>query len=142
MTKVLCIEDRVALLKNLEERLEQAGYDVIGVTHVDDAIKAFENERPDIITLDYRLGIEQRNGLDFLRELGDKRGSIPVIMLSATALDTIKKENPDFDSFGLTFLTKQNSFHIGDTDLLSTVKKMLEATRPSINSKEGGTSIT
>jgi DNA-binding response OmpR family regulator len=79
--KILCIEDNQQLQKNHKRILSMQGYDVhlaygIGQTW----LYLQENEIPDIILLD--IGLEDGNGLDFLKEF-KKKYDVPVLLLTA-----------------------------------------------------------
>ncbi|MDE3060535.1 MAG: response regulator [Pseudomonadota bacterium] len=145
MTTILYVEDRPSILNIVAEKLELAGYDVLTATNIEDAVRLFKSDRPDIMVLDYRLmdnvtGIKS-DTIQFLKKLGDARANIPALMLSATPLHVIKAENPDFDKFNLEFMTKKNKFEVDSMVIVDKIRDMLRATRPIINSAGGSKSL-
>ena len=81
---VLLTEDDADTQEALRLLLEQAGYDVIGVSHGRDALAALRGgARPCVILLD--LAMPDMNGFEFRRaQLADPAlEAIPVIVLSA-----------------------------------------------------------
>ncbi len=83
MPLILAVDDELNILELLKYNLSKEGYQFIGVTNGRDAIKAANEEKPDLIILDVML--PEMDGCDILRTLKANRStvSIPVIMLSA-----------------------------------------------------------
>jgi two-component system alkaline phosphatase synthesis response regulator PhoP len=83
LTLILAVDDELNILELLKYNLSKEGYQFIGVTNGRDAIKAANEEKPDLIILDVML--PEMDGCDILRTLKANRStvSIPVIMLSA-----------------------------------------------------------
>jgi len=80
---ILAVDDELNILELLKYNLSKEGYQFIGVTNGRDAIKAANEEKPDLIILDIML--PEMDGCDILRTLKSNKStmSIPVIMLSA-----------------------------------------------------------
>jgi PAS domain S-box-containing protein len=81
-TKILIVEDERIVALDLKERLKRLGYAVTGVCPSgDDAIRAVERERPDLMMVDIRL----KGGKDGIETVAAirSRHEIPVIYLTA-----------------------------------------------------------
>ena len=84
---VLVAEDEPHLLKLVQFRLEQEGYEVRTATDGQTALESVYDSRPDVCLLD--VVMPRRSGWDVLRELrSDERGrDLKVIMFTARATD-------------------------------------------------------
>jgi len=79
---VLIVDDDLAVLGSLSADLRARGFRVNMARNGAEALAAADQDPPDVILLDLRLGNEY--GLDVLQKLGETRESIPpVIMISA-----------------------------------------------------------
>jgi two-component system, OmpR family, KDP operon response regulator KdpE len=87
MTAVLVVDDRVALLRTLEENLRQRGYDVELATTGGEALARIQQNPADAVILD--LGLPDMGGMQVLRSI---RGwsKVPIIVLSARSADVQK----------------------------------------------------
>ena len=80
---ILLVEDEAAIREMVELALSRAGFETRAVPDAAQAERAIEQERPDLILLDWMLpGV---SGLDFARKLrrADSTRNIPVVMLTA-----------------------------------------------------------
>ena len=80
---ILLVEDEAAIREMVELALSRTGFEMRTVADASQAERAIEQERPDLILLDWMLpGV---SGLDFVRKLrrGDSTRDIPVVMLTA-----------------------------------------------------------
>ncbi len=84
---VLVAEDEPHLLRLVQFRLEQEGYEVRTATDGQSALESVYDQRPDVCLLD--VVMPRRSGWDVLRELrSDERGrDLKVIMFTARATD-------------------------------------------------------
>jgi DNA-binding response OmpR family regulator len=84
---VLVAEDEPHLLRLVQFRLEQEGYEVRTATDGQSALESVYDSRPDVCLLD--VVMPRRSGWDVLRELrSDERGrDLKVIMFTARATD-------------------------------------------------------
>jgi two-component system, OmpR family, KDP operon response regulator KdpE len=80
MTRVLVVDDDVALLRTLSISLRGHGYDVLTAADGRTATQACREDKPDVVILD--LGLPDVSGLEVLRDLRDW-SALPVIVLSA-----------------------------------------------------------
>ena len=82
--KILIVEDELIIAEDMSSKLEQLGYDVIGIAiNFDEAIELIEEESPDLILLDIMIEGD-RDGI----ELGDTIStsySIPFIFITSHA---------------------------------------------------------
>ncbi|MDB9312137.1 response regulator [Spirulina sp. CS-785/01] len=82
MKRVLVVDDDKTLREVLQEYLENAGYQVEGVSSGTEGLTAFEQNPPDIIVSDVMM--PEMNGLDFCRTLRSTPSGqlVPFIFLS------------------------------------------------------------
>ena len=78
--KILAADDDLELLGLVSFALRQAGFLVIEATDGSAALKAFEDERPDLIILD--VNMPGMNGFEVLREVRARSEDTPVMMLT------------------------------------------------------------
>ncbi|MGE4578167.1 MAG: sigma-54-dependent transcriptional regulator [Desulfuromonadales bacterium] len=79
--KILVVDDEHLIRWSLEQNLRKQGYDVGTAASGEEAIKAVQEEAPDLILLDIQLpGI---NGLDVLQKVKEIDDEIIVIMVTA-----------------------------------------------------------
>ncbi len=112
MTRILYIEDEDDLRGLRTHFLRRSGFEVVSVASVAEAKEAFDAQRADVVLTDYNLGHE--TGLDFVRKLRNEGDMTPVVLLSATELRDIRKDNPDFADLAVTYLAKEASQAIID----------------------------
>ncbi|MDD5291895.1 MAG: response regulator [Candidatus Omnitrophica bacterium] len=81
--KILVVDDEVAILIVLTERLSSAGYDVIKADNGMDALDIAKEKLPDLIILDIMM--PQMDGMAVSQRLkeNDSTKDIPVIFLTA-----------------------------------------------------------
>jgi DNA-binding response OmpR family regulator len=81
MSRVLLVEDDLALRTGLGDTLAQEGHEVTTATDGARARALLESRRFDLVVLD--LMLPRLNGLDVLRELRRRDGETPVLILTA-----------------------------------------------------------
>lgn len=79
--KILLIDDEVDFLEIMAQRIEAWGYEVIGAQSGSEGIEAVENDKPNIVILDYML--PDMDGIAVLKKIRKINKKIPVIMLTA-----------------------------------------------------------
>ncbi len=81
--KILVVEDEVGLAETLQLNLQGAGFDVVVANDGKEALRLFDQERPDLATVD--LLIPEVSGFRLVQLLkrGEPPGPIPVIVVSA-----------------------------------------------------------
>jgi DNA-binding response OmpR family regulator len=81
MFRILVVEDDKSISRLLELELTHAGYIVKIAKDGDEALKFYENFKPDIILLDIMLPI--RDGFEVAEAIRDYDGDIGIIMITA-----------------------------------------------------------
>lgn len=91
-TKVLMVDDDKMLLDMYKERLELAGYNVVGVTNGEECLAKIQEVKPDIVLLDIMM--PKINGYDTLASIKSDPATkdTPVIILSALVRDINKSK--------------------------------------------------
>ena len=82
--KILVVDDEIVIATDLRNRVSELGYTAIGpATRGESALRAIEQERPDLILMDISLG-DGMDGIEAARIIGD-RFDTPVIFITAYA---------------------------------------------------------
>jgi DNA-binding response OmpR family regulator len=114
MSKVLVVDDDAHILRLYKEELEEEGYDVVTASTGKEALERFEQEEPDLVTLDILM--PDIDGISLLRRMKELRPRMPIIM--STAYDY----RDDFAVWASeAYLVKSADL----TELKSMVKKLL-----------------
>lgn len=94
--KVMIVEDEHDILLLYKDYLKTKGYSVIASsTTADEALADFENYKPDLIIIDYKLpGI--KNGLQAAKEILTKSPSARILIITAHEDIKNKLNNDDF----------------------------------------------
>ena len=79
---ILCIEDTPAYLVLRKKVLEREGYDVIGVTSTEEALKALRDSPVCAIIADHML--QGTTGSELAREMKKIKPNVPIILFSGT----------------------------------------------------------
>ena len=82
---VLVVDDEPTTLGSMRALLEALRCRVSTAQTADEALRACERDRPDALVTDYRLR-ESENGLDLIRMVRDRHGSIPAIVVTGEAI--------------------------------------------------------
>ena len=128
ITKILIVEDEVALRKALAEEFSDNGYTVI---EAGDGLEGFEKaiaEKPDIILLDQLM--PKLNGVGMLKQLRqDPWGaSVPVIM--ATNMSTADTINDAIDAGANDYFIKSE---VSIAEITKLIKQRLEEMQTGLN---------
>jgi two-component system nitrogen regulation response regulator NtrX len=97
--RVLIVDDEDAVRSSLKMIFEYEGYEVLLAANGPVGLKLAEQESPDLVFLDIKM--PQMDGLEVLKQLKEKDGSIPVVILSGhgtvkTAVEAVKLGAYDF----------------------------------------------
>jgi two-component system KDP operon response regulator KdpE len=91
-TRVLVVDDEVAILRFLKPALEANSYETISSGTVAEAVKRIAAETPDIVLLD--LGLADGDGKDVIRRVREW-SDVPIIVLSAREREAEKIDSLD-----------------------------------------------
>ena len=117
MSKILVIEDEIAISAVLKAYLAKAGFEVIQCYTGLDAIPLFKDENPDLVLLDVML--PGKDGWAILKEIRSLN-SCPVIML--TALGEVQYKLEGFEEGADDYIAKP---FIGD-EVVARIKAVLK----------------
>ena len=79
--KILVVDDDEHIRRLYKEEFEDEGYTVIVASNGEEALKLFDKEAPDIVTLDILL--PDIDGIRLLRQMKEKSPKVPIIMSTA-----------------------------------------------------------
>ncbi len=97
--RVLIVDDEDAVRSSLKMIFEYEGYEVLLAANGPVGVKLADQESPDLVFLDIKM--PQMDGLEVLKQLKERDGSPPVVMLSGhgtvkTAVEAVKLGAFDF----------------------------------------------
>ena len=128
--KILVVDDEVLLVKGIRFNLQNEGYDVITGSDGLDAVKAVQEQSPDLIVLDVMMpNMDGLTACAKIREFSD----IPIIMLTAKTDDMDKLLG--FDHGADDYLTK--TFNI--LELKARIRALLRRANVSEKKAPGNT---
>ena len=99
MAVILIVDDEEKICKLLQDQLNDAGHEALGITSPRKAIEAIRRNNPDILISDLRM--EEMDGITLLKETKALSPSTDVILMTAyatveTALETMKQGAYDY----------------------------------------------
>ena len=100
-TKILIVDDNIPFCKNLVEILELKGYQSAYVNDGFKALEALKNNDYHLILLDIKMPL--MNGVKTFRKIRKIKPEIPVIMITAYALEDLIKEALQDGIFGILY---------------------------------------
>ncbi len=114
---IMCVDDEPNLLRLYEQVLSEDGFTVVSAHSGNEAISKIQSQPVDLVVLDIRM--DDKDGLEVLRELKLKDPDLPVILHSA--YNTYKS---DFTSWlAVDYLVKSADL----TQLRTRIRELLEA---------------
>ncbi|HEB74834.1 MAG TPA: response regulator [Nitrospirae bacterium] len=113
--KILIVDDDPSIRMLYKEELEEEGYDVVTASSGEEALKLFEQEDPDLVTLDILM--PDMDGIQVLRKMKEKKPRLPIIM--STAYDY----RDDFAVWASEAYVVKSS---DTTELKETIKRLLK----------------
>lgn len=125
---ILVVEDEEALVALLEYNLSSEGFRPRVITDGDEAMLAIEEDRPDLVLLDWMLpGL---SGIEICRRIRAKTDlrDMPVIMMTARGEETDRIRG--LDTGADDYLTKPFSI----PEMIARVRALLRRARPTISS--------
>ncbi|MCE3005894.1 MAG: phosphate regulon transcriptional regulator PhoB [Alphaproteobacteria bacterium] len=128
-TKVLIVEDEVAIVTLLRYNLEKEGFTVITTGDGEEAVRLVKDHRPDVIVLDWMLpgmtGIEVCKHIRWNQDVKNT----PIIMLSARGEEGDRIRG--LDSGADDYMVKPFS----PPELISRIRAVFRRIRPSLSEK-------
>ncbi|MGE4552391.1 MAG: response regulator [Desulfovibrionaceae bacterium] len=88
-SKILVVDDEKHIRMLYQEELEADGHAVVVSDGSDDILALLEREKPDLVILDIKLGVD-RSGLDILQDIRTRDTDLPVIL--STAYDSFQHD--------------------------------------------------
>ncbi len=79
--KVLIVDDDEHIIRLYKEELEEEGYEIVIAKTGAQALEVFQQENPDLVTLD--ILIPDMDGITLLRKMKEMRPRVPIIMSTA-----------------------------------------------------------
>ncbi|HWS95567.1 MAG TPA: response regulator transcription factor [Candidatus Methylomirabilis sp.] len=118
--KILVVEDEPNMVAGLRDNFEFEGYQVITARDGVEGLQRALDESPDLVVLDVMM--PRMSGLEVCKQLRAKRGSIPIIMLTARGQEVDKVVGLELGADD--YVTKPFSIR----ELLARVKAVLRRT--------------
>jgi DNA-binding response OmpR family regulator len=119
--KILIVDDEPHILQLLVSRLKANHYQAIAASNAEQAFRAANEEKPDVILLDIRMPGESGTSLFESLKLSTITAAIPVIFITAYPQDNIR--DTVLAMGAVDFITKP----FNADDLLKKVEKALAA---------------
>jgi DNA-binding NtrC family response regulator len=88
---ILIADDDQNCRDSIQKVLEKEGHHVDTAENVDDALRALNAGRFDLVVCDYRM--PGKTGMDLLMELRKKDCATPVLMISAYPMERLKRRS-------------------------------------------------
>jgi DNA-binding response OmpR family regulator len=118
--KILIVDDELHIVKMLENRLKQAGYEIITASDGQDGLEKARKEKPDLIILD--LMLPKMDGYKVCRMLkfDEEYKHMPIILFTARSRESDKKTGEEVGADA--YITKP----FEPQTLLARIKELLE----------------
>lgn len=128
-TKILIVEDEVAIVTLLKYNLEKEGFTVITTGNGDEAVGLVKDQRPDIVVLDWML--PGMTGVEICKQIrwNTDIKNTPIIMLSARGEEGDRIRG--LDSGADDYMVKPFS----PSELISRIRAVFRRIRPSLTEK-------
>lgn len=128
-TKVLIVEDEVAIVTMLRYNLEREGFKVYYTGDGDEAVGLVKAHHPDVIVLDWML--PGMSGIDICAELRrqEETKTVPIIMLSARGEEGDRIRG--LDAGADDYMVKPFS----PSELIARIRAVLRRLRPALSEK-------
>jgi two-component system phosphate regulon response regulator PhoB len=123
---VLIVEDEAPLVELLRYNLERAGYRVTAATDGEAAMRAIDEDRPDLVLLDWMLPL--MSGIEVCRQLrrAPATANIPIIMLTARGEEHDRVRG--LDAGADDYVSKPFS----PAELIARIRAVLRRIRPAL----------
>ena len=78
---ILVVDDEKSIINGITVLLEEEGYSCRVAFNGEEAVNAFDEERPDIVVLDIMM--PKKNGFQTCQEIRERDANVPILLLSA-----------------------------------------------------------
>lgn len=119
MHQILLVDDEQDFIDMITPVLEEAGHKVITALSVQEALKKYEEQEPDLVVTD--MVMPSLSGTDLIKSIHQKKRQVPIITITGHR-QNLKDESADALNVSLR-LTKP----IIDEDLVNSVNLILQA---------------
>ena len=125
--KILLVEDDVNLVELIRYNLDKEGFDVVSTPDGEEALVLAEEERPDIVVLDWMIA--NLSGIEVCRRLrrAPETSGLPIIMLTARAEESDRVRG--LETGADDYVTKPFS----PRELVARVRALLRRLRPALS---------
>jgi DNA-binding response OmpR family regulator len=123
MSRILVIEDDLAILRGVRDNLAYDGYEVLTATDGEAGYRLMREETPDLVILD--LMLPRMNGYELCRRVRDEGMTTPILMLTARSEEMDRVLGLDLGADD--YVTKPFSV----PELLARIRAILRRTRPA-----------
>ena len=125
-THVLIVEDEAPLVELLSYNLERAGYRVTSAADGEAAMRAVDEDRPDLVLLDWMLPL--MSGIEVCRQLrrASHTANIPILMLTARGEEHDRVRG--LDAGADDYVSKPFS----PAELIARIRAVLRRIRPAL----------
>ena len=106
MKHILIVEDEEGIVQFLKQGLEEENYQVSAANNGSDGLKLFQNEKFDLVLLDWML--PKMTGLQVCQKIRETNSKIPIIFL--TAKDTVQETVEGLKNGANDYIKKPFSF--------------------------------
>jgi len=115
---ILVADDDAAIRSLLKDFLEEEGYQVTEATSGQEALESLREDKHDLVLLDVRL--PGMTGLDVLKQLREKEGEVPVILVTAFGSPNIAIQASSLGAY--SYITKPFDLD----DVLNNIQRFFE----------------
>jgi DNA-binding response OmpR family regulator len=122
MTRLLVVEDDLAILRGLADNLRFESYDVVTAADGETAYRLMHERKPDLVVLD--LMLPNMSGYELCRKVRREGVTTPIVMLTARGEESDRILGLDLGADD--YITKPFSVR----ELLARVRAVLRRTRP------------
>ena len=125
--KILLVEDDANLVELIRYNLDKEGFDVVSTPDGEEALVLAEEERPDIVVLDWMIA--NLSGIEVCRRLrrAPETSGLPIIMLTARAEESDRVRG--LETGADDYVTKPFS----PRELVARVRALLRRLRPALS---------
>lgn len=130
MSKILIIEDEIALRSALSIKLKKEGFEVLEAQNGQQGLDLAKTQKPDLVLLD--IIMPGMNGLDVLKAMKANAGLLNMFVIVLTNLPEESAKEKVKELGGTEYLVKSN---IPIEDLVTKIKSYLSVLSKNVSTK-------